>query len=91
MMARHPLGTTLGNRCMLAFAENKPGSMRDFEELMEEMAQGCSQTRIVEDVIGSRKNSRTVRNFTKGKEARGLHEHGAGTEDFGTVAQVHSH
>ena len=62
MMARHPLGTTPGKRCMLAFAENKPESMSDFEELLEEMAQGCPQTQIVEDIIGSQKNPKTVRN-----------------------------
>ena len=66
-MARHPLGTTLGKRRMLAFAENKPEAMQDFEELIDEMAQGCPQTLIVEDVIGSPKNSRIVRKYTKVK------------------------
>ena len=52
---------------MLAFADHKPESMHEFEELMEEMAQGCPQTQIVEDAIGSQKNSRTLRNYTKVK------------------------
>ena len=65
--SRHPLGTTPGKRCIHAFADGKPDSMDDFEELIAEMAQGCPQTQIVEDIIGSQKNSKTTRNYSKVK------------------------
>ena len=65
ILDRHPFGTTLGKRCMEAFAEDRPQSMDDWDELVSEMAQGLPQTQIVEDIIGSQKNSKTVRNYTK--------------------------
>ena len=67
MLSRHPLNTTPGRRAMLAFADKEAGAMADFEEIISEMAQGCPQTQIVEDIIGSQKNSKTVRNYTKVK------------------------